>query len=371
MKILVAGHTGEPVGGIAIYCEDFLQSNIIKKVDLSFVETSGASRKFSERGLWNLSNLLDALKNTWRFYQKLRAIRPEIIHIITAFGPSFLKHGFMSLIARSMGMKTIIHPRCSIKKILPENAPFWRKFVFFVFRHCDGIIVLSREWLVLEESVSCPVIYIPNGINLQSYLSIPRPSELPDNEKVLTVLYLGHISTDKGSHDLIKAVKILSTEFGKKFKVIMAGEESIPGELQLIQESISNNNLNDWFEITSPKYGQDKISAFTEADIFILPSHHEGMPISLIEAMAAGLPIIATNVGGIPDMVLDGNTGYLVDSKHPVKLANALGSLIKNPRQANQLGLTGRKRAEQEFNMEHVAEQVFNFYNVVFQQDRQ
>jgi glycosyltransferase involved in cell wall biosynthesis len=97
-------------------------------------------------------------------------------------------------------------------------------------------------------------------------------------------------------------------------------------------------------------------------DVFVLPSAYEGFGISIIEAMAAGRPVVATAVGGIPDIVVHGETGLLVPPADPAALASAVDTLLTNPRKAATFGARGRERASERFSIEAVVRRHAELY---------
>ena len=111
---------------------------------------------------------------------------------------------------------------------------------------------------------------------------------------------------------------------------------------------------------------QDEVAPLLNAmDLFILPSHTEGLPITILEAMAAGRPVVATSVGGIPEVVRDGETGILIHSRDPEGLAEAVIRLLEAPRLARAMGEEGRKRVEALFTMEAEAGRTSMVYRQV------
>ena len=137
------------------------------------------------------------------------------------------------------------------------------------------------------------------------------------------IFYLGYLGKDKGSFDLVQAVKIMKNK-GEKVNLNLVGDELHEGEKDEILSRICEEGLGDTIHVHSAVFGSEKLELFREADIFVYPSHHEGLPNAVLEAMACALPIVATNVGGIPDQVLSGVNGILVNPGKPEELAIAL-----------------------------------------------
>src|SRR6476659_1454130 len=129
------------------------------------------------------------------FCKAVVAFRPEICHVATATGLSFLKHSVCIAIARLFGSKVLLHPHCSFYFLYEQTGKPWQWFVRNVICLCDGVIALSSEWKVLQEVVpNCQVYYLPNAINLSSYVDVGREKIESKGEKpFLHILYLGHI----------------------------------------------------------------------------------------------------------------------------------------------------------------------------------
>jgi glycosyltransferase involved in cell wall biosynthesis len=173
------------------------------------------------------------------------------------------------------------------------------------------------------------------------------------------------LSYEKGLFDLIEAVEILKAEFNSAFAVSLIGENGLAGEAQRIKHTIAEKGLTEWFSILPPKFSEEKLDSFANADIYVLPSHHEGMPMTIIEAMASGLPVVATAVGGIPELVVSGKTGYLVPTSNPPELAKAIANLISDPSLGLQLGNAGRVHAKQHFDINDRSNDIAMFYRKI------
>jgi len=231
----------------------------------------------------------------------------------------------------------------------------------FILSQCDAIIVLSSEWFAIREFTTKPkIILLTNSINLTSYLALDRSLNLASEE--VHFIYLGHIGFDKGILDLIQAVQVLNKKGVQGFKVFLYGEDLYPGELISAKNLVKSLLVDDLIIFYEPVFGVKKMEVYKNADIFLLPSHHEGLPISIIEAMASGLPVIATCVGGIPDLVNDAKNGILVNSQSPLELADAMKLLIENKQLRYSYGDEGRKIASERHDVEKYVDQLVELY---------
>jgi glycosyltransferase involved in cell wall biosynthesis len=243
---------------------------------------------------------------------------------------------------------------------IPEKNNVWRKFILWVLELCDGIIVLSSEWDGLHKIIpDVTITKIPNAIDLSSLSSIWRFYE----KDFVNVLFLGHIGREKGIYELIDAVAILNKSAVCNFKVYIVGEALQENELVEVEKLIDTQNLCELIEIRPPVYREEKLDCFKRSDIFVLPSYHEGMPISIIEAMAAGLPIIATRVGGIPDLIEDNITGMLIDPKDPIGLSMALNKIIQMKEMRSKMGKAAREKAVKGHEIENYVDSIVDFYH--------
>jgi glycosyltransferase involved in cell wall biosynthesis len=136
-------------------------------------------------------------------------------------------------------------------------------------------------------------------------------------------------------------------------------------DLQRFQAMVKKFSLGNTIMFLDAVFGDKKVSALNDADIYVLPSHHEGMPISIIEAMAAGLPVVATNVGGIPDLIENNQNGIIVEAKAPDELANALITLIKDQSLRFTYGMSGRRRAIENNDINDYVNHLLEFYHSI------
>jgi glycosyltransferase involved in cell wall biosynthesis len=181
------------------------------------------------------------------------------------------------------------------------------------------------------------------------------------DETVLT--FLGRITLGKGLEDLINAVEIIRTQSPEQKIIILVAGSAIKGEEKYeieIKNIVKQKKLNNVFTFLGYCTNTAEILACT--DILVFPSHTESFGITVIEAMAMGVPVAASNYGGILDSIEHNKTGILFERKNPASLANAVTKLIKDPQLRIILGTAGRLRAKKEFNMNIHTERTVKLY---------
>jgi glycosyltransferase involved in cell wall biosynthesis len=236
-----------------------------------------------------------------------------------------------------MGCRVILHPHCSFAKLF-SGPSLWRWYCTQIFRLSKGIIVISTEWFAIKKMIpGAPVYYLPNAIDIRPYQKIAsRRSWTRDRQ--IRLLYLGYLGEAKGTYDLLEA-----------FRIMDVGDS--PVILNLVGDFLTDQDRARLAEMASrvtengkkccllaPVHGEKKLACFEQADIFVFPSHDEGMPMAILEAMASGLPVIAASVGGIPDLIVNGRNGYLISPHAPGELSKAIENLCKNARLRSEFG---------------------------------
>jgi len=197
---------------------------------------------------------------------------------------------------------------------------------------------------------------IYNGLNLEDWDTTPRPAKAPGEFLVTTV---GNIRRVKGHDVFIRAAAAVVEQF-PKVSFSIAGEVLEPGyftELQkLVQELKLDNHLRFDGGVTNLR------QYLAAADVFVLPSRSEGFSNAIVEAMAASLPVVATNVGGNAEAVKDGISGFLVPSDDPGALSAAILQLLSDPSQARAMGAAGRNLAAERFTTEAMMNRTASAY---------
>jgi len=186
---------------------------------------------------------------------------------------------------------------------------------------------------------------IYEGIDLSVYprRTVPNPQQAGNRVVVGTV---AHLSPEKGLRFLVEAAALIPS-VRSRLKFVIVGDGQCRAELESL---VRDKGLSDCFSFTG--FQDRTVQATRSFDIFVLPSLSEGLSSAILTAMACSLPVIATNVGGIPELVKNGVTGLLVPPADPRSLAEAIHQLLDDPDAAFRMGLRGRERAEEHFTLQ-------------------
>jgi len=215
-------------------------------------------------------------------------------------------------------------------------------------RAAHQVVTVCRPFaLALEKTGVAPerILIQHNTVNPFTPASAERVLELRRalglDAGILVVLCAGRLSKEKGHLDLVQAAARVRREYPDlRFRLVVAGEGP---ERTSIQESAAQLGVGDLFNLCG--YQADLAGYYTMSDMVVLPSHSEGSPNVLLEAMAAGLPVVATRVGGVPEIAIDSETALLVEARNPVALAGGMGRLLRDASLRKALGAAAQRRA--------------------------
>ena len=205
---------------------------------------------------------------------------------------------------------------------------------------------------------------VPNGIDLSEFDNLPERGEfkrkygLGSDQRM--ILYLGRIHKIKGLDLLVKAFATLLKDFND-IKLVIAGPDD--GYLPSLKELIKKRGIEDTVLLTGPLYGQEKLKAYVDAEVYVLPSIYETFPIAVLESWACGTPVVVTDRCGIAD-VIDGQAGLVIPYDKE-QLQHALLHMLDDDKIMLQFGETGKLLVRKKFNCENMAEQVERVYKEI------
>lgn len=191
-------------------------------------------------------------------------------------------------------------------------------------------------------------VTIPNGVDPDEWWSPARDDRRPGARP--TVVCVGNFRARKRQRDLIHAMVLLRSR-GVRTACALVGDGPLRGELEALVRELELHDVVRFLGRLSP---EELPTVLHQADVFVLPSLWEGMPGSVLEAMAAGRPVVGTDVPGIRDVVVDGVTGFLVPPQSPEALASRIERLLADPVLRERMGVMGRERVVAEFSLDRM-----------------
>jgi glycosyltransferase involved in cell wall biosynthesis len=218
------------------------------------------------------------------------------------------------------------------------------------------VIILSEDWLTKLRPYAPRARWnvVPNGVAI--------PDSIRTNQSAQPVfLFLGDWTPRKGVRDLVSATAIAARR-GFPGIVCLAGFEKEPGQLEALGRHIAELGCKDKVRILGVLACEEKEAALTASDCLVLPSYAEGLPMAILEAMAYGLPVIATPVGAIPEVITNGREGFLVGPGDVEALADRMLRLACDANLRQRMGLDARRRAAAEFSLDATVDRIVGIY---------
>jgi glycosyltransferase involved in cell wall biosynthesis len=346
----MAGPLPPLVGGMSTVIEGLSHSSLARKVDLVLFDT----RKPTREGR-RLSEALGARLRLWRaWWVALGGVgdmdrRRTIAHIHTCSGLSYFLDVAYLFLARLRRVPVVLHVHgAGFDGFLADLGPIAGALARWAARRAARVVVLSEEWhrRLAPRLPGSRLSVIANGI-------APLPiAGSPDRaDQAVRVLFLGSLGRRKGAPELIEAM----AELPERVRLVLAGGDEDPGATAKARAQAEGLRITPRVRFAGTVLGADKGALLRDSDIFALPSRAEGLPMALLEAMAAGLPVVTTPVGGIPSLIRDGETGLLVPAGSPRAMAKALGRLAADPDLRRRLGEAGRELATARYGVERAA----------------
>jgi len=279
--------------------------------------------------------------------------------------------------AKKYGVPYVLQARGSLPRIGAWKKLKWLFDVFFGYRllsDASKVIALTRaeaEQYRHRGVAGEKITIIPNGIDLSEYANLPLKGtfkekfNIPEDKKI--ILYLGRIHRIKGIDFLVKAYAYLVKRINLNHAVlVIAGpDDGYLGEVRFLVQSLG---IPNFVLFTGPLYGEEKLAAYVDSEVCVLPSRYETFPNVVLEAYACSKPVIASNVESIPDIVLHEETGLLFQAGDVKELANAIAYMLTHSEEAEKMGYKARKLVEEKFSIDKVISQLEMLYEKVLEE---
>ena len=341
------GTSKNTMGGISSVVKVYCESNLLSAHRIRYISTHKDGPKTAKAFI--------ALNALFEFILSTVNSPTKLVHIHISSRASFWRKSIYVLISNVFRIPVILHLHGSEFQIFyeDESGTAAKRFISYVFDSASHVVVLSDTWKDWVSSISKNPRIIPI-YNPASLPPVATPFSARDEH---TLLFLGRLGKRKGTYDLLHAIAKISGEF-PNLKLLLGGD----GEIDLVKGEVSRLGIENHVTLLGWVSGEQKEQLLKAASIYVLPSYNEGLPMSILEAMAAGLPIVSTPIGGIPEAITDGFEGRLVEPGDVDGLAAALRELLGNADLRQRMGAAARTKVENTFSADIIIPQVEAIY---------
>lgn len=328
-KILIISPDMSEQGGIASVVKTYYDNNLAdgQTVYLSSYKSKNPLGEFLKFWVKFLSILI-----------KDKTVK--IAHIHTSSKGSFLRKSMIMYVAKAFGKKTILHVHGSEFKVFYDKSPdIIKKFIEKTFDNADCVIVLSKQWKDIISQITknenIQIVYNP--------IKIHEPNKLEG----ANFLFMGRLGKRKGVFDIFEAAKSVCGDV----VINLYGDGEIDKSL-----APENVKIHGWVS------GEEKDKIFRNSDVLLLPSYNEGLPISILEAMSYGMPIISTPVGGIVEAVENNVNGFIVNCGDTSDLAAKINALCDKDLRL-KMGAESFRLVKEKFDVEIIKTRLKEIYD--------
>jgi glycosyltransferase involved in cell wall biosynthesis len=360
-KILVVCHTAPPPGGMETYVEHMFASDLARRYDMRLFDT----RKRTAPNRFVITGIISQLIILVNYVLYILRFRPDIIHIHTASRSHFFRRSIDVLFGKVLARKIVLQVHGgAFQSFWEESGKLARAYIRMVLQLADIVIVLSSGWrekIGKMKGNKRDIQVVPNGIVTQPFNPATKKQSEVNNDRV-KILFVGSLSRLKGIYDLMHIIPDIIV-LHPKSQFIIVGDEKSPGIIQELSNIIPEQYYTH-VHFRGPLFGRDKIMEYKQADIFVLPSYAENFPLVMLEAMAAGLPLVISKVGAVPDVIKHEVNGLLIDPGDKESLKESILRLIDDRPLRIRMGQTNLLESR-DYDFAMTAEKIDRTYQLV------
>lgn len=346
MKILMLGTDLATRGGISAVVRTWAEHGLFERWPVEYIATH-------RDGSW-LAKLAIATRAFLRFAFLLLRHRDAVVHVHGASRASFWRKAPFMALAHLAGAPVVFHLHGGgfRRFYLRGCGPLGRRIVRHFLDRAAAVVVVSERWgrWIREVSTQREVVCIPNPVRFDPSASPQRTGSL--------IAFCGRIEAGKGVFELLEAIAALVPTM-PELRLELAGD----GDLAAVEKRASELGIRAHVHLPGWIDAQRRDELLARARVFALPSHAEGLPVAMLEAMSAGCAVVATAVGGIPDVVTDDVDGLLVPARDAEALARALRRVLTVDGLVARLGANARATVAARFSPERAMESLDTLYS--------
>lgn len=357
IDVLLCGPHREAVSGVSTHVNLLMGSSLGEDFELAHFQVGSEGRNESAPG-----RLLRLVLSPFALFATILFRHVDVVHLNTSLNPrAYWRDLAYLLVAKLLRARVLyqVHggalPQAFFKGALPTALLRWSLGLPDIVVVLASVELEAYRAFVPEQLV----VALPNGIDCRPFARVPTVrsrSDLP-----LRIAYIGRLAREKGLYELLQAIR-LAVHLGVDVRLIVAGEGAEADALHRYAVALG---IASRVSFTGPVFGEAKVRMLGMADVAALPSYAEGLPYALLEAMAAGIPVLATPVGAIPDVVSDGLHGYLVPARDPAALAEAIARFAADRGKLSWMSRACRKRVLAAYSIERLAGELALHYRTL------
>jgi glycosyltransferase involved in cell wall biosynthesis len=312
-KIIVVSLSRERRGGVATVLSTLAMAGFFDEQTVYHSSCGDGSK-------WD--KLVSAVRQWIRFVLFLRQEQPALAHIHFSSDMSFWRKVPYICACRLLHTRLLLHIHPSHFWDYWQQQPRWlRQKMHAILRMADAIAFANPAMVDVYKPLfpDVPLLFLPNPIDVQRY-------PFSNARRRQQVLFLGALLKGKGVYDILRAVPLLAAAH-PHLTFMLCGDH----EVEQVRQTVQQQNLERQVKIRSWVGYEEKLALLQESAVLILPSYSEGFPMVVLEAMATGVPVIATPVGGLPALLQDGEQLLFTEPGHPAMLARQIDRLLTDP----------------------------------------
>lgn len=372
-KVLIVGPGLGQVGGVETFVEILATSAILaEKYHILRLDTTRSAKDLGVENRISLTNINYLIRQVFQFIVVNLREKPGLIHVQVTSGLAFWKSALFIMLGKLLGTRSVAHLHGGMfDKYYASCRPWVKKWIGRVFASSDIVIALSEKWrkfLFAEVGGDLRVEIVSNPVDrlFAEALESGRSAAATGKKDIL---FLGSLGKRKGVFDILQAAPLIF-EKHPDARIVFAGAEEMRGEKQRIDEMCREMQLNGKVDFIGVVMGDEKVNLFQNAMIYVLPSYGENLPFSLVEAMSMGLPVVTTPVGAIPEIVKDGENGFLVEPGDIRALALSVDRLLGDKALRRAMSTANQARIKADFMPDDSMRQMDKAYSQVLQGER-
>lgn len=343
--VLLVGPHISCKGGITSVLKNYLcfKNNLSFKFILHSVRRDGNK----------LSKFLYIFPSIITYIFKLLFSKIHVIHIHPSEEFGFYRYIPFIILGKFFKKKILLHMHgCKFDEFYLQLNAFKKIIVHITMNSANGIICLSKSWEKVYKKITHSKTYTIHN-------TVPQPTNNPYNISSQTITFMGFIGPRKGIFDLLKVIKNLNQFYN--FKLEICGS----GQVEKLIRKLKEYHIDKITKFHGWINEKTKDEILRRTSIFVLPSYNEGLPMVLLEAMSYGIPVISTNVGGIPELVEKEN-GFLVEPGNLNCLGEKLEILLNQPQLRRQMSKSNFYKIQSKFSMNDTFNKLSAIYNEIY-----